>query len=584
MLAFVVAVSVMPTLTVYGTTFMIEAGSGFDDPESRTPVGGNNGTTLGQQRLNALNLAASLWGEILQSPINIVIQASFTNLECGPLSGILGGAAPNRVSANFSGAPKQSTWYPDALADALSGQDLNAGSPDIIAQFNAKLDDGDSSCLNGKRWYYGFDHNPGEDIDFPNVIMHEIAHGLGFASFTDETTGSYIAGMPSIYDVFVRDLTQGLTWAEMTSDALRRMSAINNGNVVWDGPLVNAQTSSLSEGLGPNGAVLLYAPNPVEPGSSISHWDKSLTPDTLMEPFITANLRALDGVDLTTCLLADIGWTLKLTGSCLHLPDIFLATNAIHFGSHVLDTPRNETLVISNNGSVDLKLGAVAMTNGLMPPFALSSDHCTNQILVGGATCSLELQFLPLTEGSFSDSFDIPSNDTDIPSAVITLTGSGVVPKPNISIAPNPLNFGSVQPGSENQRDITISNQGYLDLIIGTISAPNAQSTPFSILSENCSNMTFNPADTCIITVGFSPTSPGTFSDSLTIPSNDPDTPNVSVNIFGKSSDSGGSGGGGCTLTHRQGFDPLFGLLLIVAGLHFARGFLKQVQKKNADP
>jgi HYDIN/CFA65/VesB-like, Ig-like domain len=473
MLALVVAVSVMPTVTVYGATFVIDAGSGFDGPEAREPVGGNNGATLGQQRLNALNLAANLWGEILQSPINIVIQASFTDLECGPLSGILGGAGPNGLSADFSEAPKQSTWYPDALADALSGTDLNPGFPDIRAQFNARLDDGDSSCLNGKRWYYGFDHNSGDNVDFLNVIMHEIAHGLGFASFTNETTGRFTGGMPSIYDVYIRDLTQGVTWSEMSSDALRRTSAINTGHVVWDGPLVNAQTSFLSAGLGPNGAVLLYAPNPVEPGSSISHWDTSLTPDTLMEPFISTKLRASDGVDLTPCLLADIGWTLNLTGSCLHLPDIFLATNAIHFGNQVLDTPRNETLVISNNGSVDLKLGSVAMNNGLMPPFTLSSDHCTNQTLAGGATCSLVVQFLPLTEGSFSDSFDIPSNDSDTPSAVITLTGSGV-------------------------------------------------------------------------------------------------TPHVSA-------DSGG--GGGCTLTHRQEFDPLFGLLLLAAGLHFARCLIKHVHK-----
>jgi hypothetical protein len=479
MLVFLVAVNVMPTVTVYGATFVIEAGNGFDDPEPREPVGGNNGTTLGQQRLNVFNLAASLWGKLLQSSVNIVVDASFDgNLACDTNSAVLGGATSNQAFADFPAAPRRNTWYPAALADALSGRDINPEIPAILAKFNIRIE-GDPTCLGGRRWYYGFDHNPGVNVDFLNVIMHEIAHGLGFESFTEETTGAFTGGMPGIYDVFIRDLTQGVTWAEMTSNALRRTSAINTGKVVWDGPLVNAQTSFLSKGLGPNGAVLLYAPNPVEPGSSISHWDTSLTPDTLMEPFITANLRASDGVDLTTCLLADIGWTLNLTGSCLHLPDIFLATNAIHFGNQVLDTPRNETLVISNNGSVDLKLGSVAKTNGLMPPFALSSDHCTNQTLVGGATCSLVVQFLPLTEGSFSDSFDIPSNDADTPSAVITLTGSGV---------------------------------------------------------------------TTIV-----------------------------------STDSGG-GGGGCALTHRNEFDPLFGLLLLAAGLHFARALIKHVHKPSVTP
>ena len=575
----VVAVSAMPTTTVYGAAFVIDAGSGFDATELRAPAGGNNGTTLGQQRLNALNLAANLWGEILQSNVNIVIRADFTSLTCGPMSGVLGGASPNGLFANFSGAPRPFTLYPDALADALSGMDQNPGSPDIRAQLNETLDAGDPSCLSGKRWYYGFDHNPGNDIDFLNVLMHEIAHGLGFASFTDETTGSFFAGFPSIYDVFVRDLTQGLTWAQMASNNLRQTSAINTGNVVWDGPQVNAQTSFLSNGLGPNGMVLLYTPNPVEPGSSISHWDRNLAPDTLMEPFISSALRALDGMELTPCLLADIGWTLNLTGSCLHFPDIFLATNSVDFGDQALGFTANETLVISNNGSADLRLGAIANTNGLTLPFSIASDDCSNQTLDGGATCSLEVRFLPLADGSFSDSFDIPSNDPDTPSALVTLTGSGIS-KPDISIVPNPLDFGIIQPGSLNQLDITISNQGNLDLIIGTIAAANALSTPFSILSESCSNTTLNPTETCAITVEFSPVSAGTFSDSLTIPSNDPETPNIDMNIIGNTGSAtlnfssvgaGGGGGGGCTLNHRKEFDPLFGLLLLLAGLHFAR-------------
>jgi hypothetical protein len=37
------------------------AGVGFNDPTPVAPVGGNPGTTLGQQRLNAFEYAASLW-------------------------------------------------------------------------------------------------------------------------------------------------------------------------------------------------------------------------------------------------------------------------------------------------------------------------------------------------------------------------------------------------------------------------------------------------------------------------------------------------------------------------------------------
>ena len=53
--------------------------------------------------------------------------------------------------------------------------------------------------------------------------------------------------------------------------------------------------------------VLLYAPNPVEPGSSISHWDVSASPNLLMEPS-SSNSLAFGALDLTRRQMFDIGW------------------------------------------------------------------------------------------------------------------------------------------------------------------------------------------------------------------------------------------------------------------------------------
>ena len=52
--------------------------------------------------------------------------------------------------------------------------------------------------------------------------------------------------------------------------------------------------------------VLMYAPNPVEPGSSVSHWSTAATPNLLMEPFISPDLT--DEVDATLDVFRDIGW------------------------------------------------------------------------------------------------------------------------------------------------------------------------------------------------------------------------------------------------------------------------------------
>jgi len=59
-------------------------------------------------------------------------------------------------------------------------------------------------------------------------------------------------------------------------------------------------------GAGAEDRMLLYAPNPEEPGSSISHWDTSAHPNLLMEPNLSSDLPHT--VDLTLPLLRDIGW------------------------------------------------------------------------------------------------------------------------------------------------------------------------------------------------------------------------------------------------------------------------------------
>ena len=52
--------------------------------------------------------------------------------------------------------------------------------------------------------------------------------------------------------------------------------------------------------------MLLFAPNPVQAGSSTSHWDSSAYPHLLMQPNNASDLP--HAVDLTLPLLQDIGW------------------------------------------------------------------------------------------------------------------------------------------------------------------------------------------------------------------------------------------------------------------------------------
>lgn len=219
-------------------------GAGYDDPTPALPEGGNPGTTLGQLRLNAANRAAEIWGDVLDSPAPIFVLATFQPLGCSPTSGTLGSAGTTFVFRDFLPAPaiEPLTWYHSSLADKLAGGDLNPGFGDIFSQFNSRIGT-DPNCLTGADWYYGFDNgNPPQDIDFLAVVLHEIGHGLGFANFANEATGTLFLGLCDVYTVFSFDNTLQKNWCEMT-DAERQLSAVNTGNVVWTGGQTTAQTS-----------------------------------------------------------------------------------------------------------------------------------------------------------------------------------------------------------------------------------------------------------------------------------------------------------------------------------------------------
>ncbi len=288
------------------------AGEGFNDPTPAVPVGGNMGTTLGAQRLAVFQEAARIWGEVLDSDVPIVVRAQFDPMYCDLFSAVLGGAGPLNLAADFPGAPIAGTWYHIALANALVGADIDPGLPDISATFNSAIDNNED-CLIGTDWYLGLDHNHGGDIDLLVVVLHEFAHGLGFSSFVDETTGNWLFGIPDVYGSFLRDNNLNLLWPQMTN-AQRQLSAISPQRVVWTGAEVSAVSGSLSIGTDTEGRVRVYTPTPVEPGSSVSHWDPGTTPNLLMEPFINSNLDS--GLDMTDELMADIGWSVVSTAVC----------------------------------------------------------------------------------------------------------------------------------------------------------------------------------------------------------------------------------------------------------------------------
>jgi hypothetical protein len=183
-------------------------------------------------------------------------------------------------------------WYPAALANQIANFDINgAQTPEIMIELNSGL---------GDDWYIGTEGRPAfGQIDLYSVVLHEIAHGLGFlGSATASRTGTVRLDHdpPSIYDDYV-----------LNADGERLVD-------LDDGSAVAALTSgSLRFDIGNGRSMPLSAPKRFVNGSSYSHFDESI-PESDAGAMMTPALkngevqRHIDAAVLG--VLDQVGWAL----------------------------------------------------------------------------------------------------------------------------------------------------------------------------------------------------------------------------------------------------------------------------------
>ena len=300
----------------YGATFILEnadaPNKGLNNKKAVSPVGGNPGTTLGGQRRRVFEAVFDLLEGTIESDVEIRVKVSFDPLACERYSGQVGGAGPIGVASDFSGAPEPDVLYPIALANRHAGLDLEPDYADIEVIINRSIDF-NNDCLYRTNFYYGLDgREPARKINLFTIVLHEVIHGLGFLSLAD-IDGSFLFDLKDPFSQYIYDDQYNKYWPEMTN-AQRADSYDNSYNVTWRGPEITFRGENVGGTANEsywNGQYLrypyLYAPSPIEPGSSISHWN-DITPDQLMEPYTTGPV--VEVSDYERAALLDLGWPL----------------------------------------------------------------------------------------------------------------------------------------------------------------------------------------------------------------------------------------------------------------------------------
>lgn len=174
------------------------------------------------------------------------------------------------------------------------------------------------------------------------------------------------------------------------------------------------------------------------------------------------------------------------------------------------------TLTIQNVGNGGLRITDLKLVDTAI--FQISEDTCSNLVLVPNGTCTVTLQFQPLTAtvADYQTQLLITSNDPQSPT-VIALQGQGcsddAAYQRHVSIEPYRLDFGVVMIGhtiTHQQRlDMWSQGCGFLDL--DTITLKGRHADEFTIIDNNCYYGTWQGQNhaSCWFTTEFHPTSVG---------------------------------------------------------------------------
>jgi hypothetical protein len=243
-------------------------------------------------------------------------------------------------------------------------------------------------------------------------------------------------------------------------------------------------------------------------------------------PFVPVFQLEFDAADrvLLAGTLGRGAWTLPF-GAAVGNPQIQIP-GTVTFGDSCVAGTSQATLNICNTGKADLVVDPIASSN---PRFTVTTPSAGYPVVISPDFCfPFQVAFNPTAAGPQTAKLSFATNDAATACASTDVFGNATITDVRVT---GSTDFGVSSTWDANEKIVKVCNTGACNLSVPSVSVAGAD---YALVS-NPFPATVSP-DSCLdVTVGFEPTLPGRRTGSLTVSTNDPDTPSVVRQLTGRS-------------------------------------------------
>ncbi len=188
------------------------------------------------------------------------------------------------------------------------------------------------------------------------------------------------------------------------------------------------------------------------------------------------------------------------------------STTSLTFATQTPGTTSASQPVVLTGTGYDLNISSIVSSSAMF-----TESGCPTGILPSGTSCTINVSFAPTQSGPAAGTITVTDNSFLGTIIVVNLSGTG---GSQVTLSPNPLNFGSQAVGSTSApSQVTLTNIG--STTINQISP--SVTGDFLISSNDCPTHTNTLAahGSCTILIEFKPTASGARTGTLSVSSSD---------------------------------------------------------------